>query len=110
VGVSPTTWSRLCYGKEDEEERHGEGVREVPREPGQKGEARVRPGAPGWAVRGGVGGLPSPLRIKNPKEKPKMVMGKMGETYRCLVCGQEVKVSKGGVGVLVCCQRNMREL
>jgi len=39
-----------------------------------------------------------------------MVMGKMGKTYRCLVCGQEVKVSKEGVGVLVCCQQNMIEL
>jgi len=37
-----------------------------------------------------------------------MVMGKMGKTYRCLMCGQEVKVTKEGVGVLMCCQRNMR--
>ena len=39
-----------------------------------------------------------------------MVMGKMGKTYRCMVCGQECKVTKEGVGVLVCCQQNMVEV
>jgi len=38
-----------------------------------------------------------------------MVMGKMNKTYHCQVCGQDVKVTKEGVGVLVCCQQNMVE-
>jgi len=38
------------------------------------------------------------------------VKGKIGKTYHCDLCGQEVKVTKEGVGVLVCCNKPMREL
>jgi len=30
-------------------------------------------------------------------------MAEEGKTYVCDVCGQEVKVTKSGVGTLVCC-------
>ncbi|OGS41561.1 MAG: desulfoferrodoxin [Euryarchaeota archaeon RBG_16_62_10] len=39
-----------------------------------------------------------------------MVKGKLGKTYHCDVCGQEVNVTKEGYGVLVCCNKPMREL
>ncbi|RJP75037.1 MAG: desulfoferrodoxin FeS4 iron-binding domain-containing protein [Candidatus Abyssobacteria bacterium SURF_17] len=34
-------------------------------------------------------------------------MGEQGKTYRCNICGQEVKVTKEGVGTLVCCNEDM---
>jgi len=34
-------------------------------------------------------------------------MGEQGKTYRCEICGQEVKVTKEGVGTLVCCNEDM---
>jgi len=37
-------------------------------------------------------------------------MGKLGKTYRCDICGQEVRVTKEGGGMLVCCNKQMREL
>lgn len=39
-----------------------------------------------------------------------MVKGKLNKTYRCEICGQEVVVTKEGGGVLVCCNKPMREL
>lgn len=30
-------------------------------------------------------------------------MAEEGKTYVCNICGQEVKVTKSGVGTLVCC-------
>ncbi|MEW5748216.1 MAG: desulfoferrodoxin FeS4 iron-binding domain-containing protein [Candidatus Thermoplasmatota archaeon] len=39
-----------------------------------------------------------------------LVKGKMGKKYHCDICGQEVTVTKEGVGVLVCCNKPMREL
>lgn len=39
-----------------------------------------------------------------------MVKGKLDKTYHCDICGQEVKVTKEGVGVLVCCNKPMREM
>jgi len=44
------------------------------------------------------------------EEVKRVVKGKMGKTYHCDICGQEVKVTKEGVGVLVCCNKPMREL
>ena len=35
-------------------------------------------------------------------------MAEEGKTYKCLVCGQEVKVIKSGVGTLVCCNQPMK--
>ena len=32
---------------------------------------------------------------------------KEGEQYRCNICGNEVKVTKAGGGVLVCCGQDM---
>lgn len=39
-----------------------------------------------------------------------LVKGKLGKTYHCDICGQEVSVTKEGVGVLVCCNKPMREM
>ena len=36
-----------------------------------------------------------------------MVVKKVGEKYRCNVCGNEVEVTKVGGGTLVCCDENM---
>ncbi|HLA37572.1 MAG TPA: desulfoferrodoxin FeS4 iron-binding domain-containing protein [Candidatus Brocadiales bacterium] len=30
-----------------------------------------------------------------------------GEVYYCEICGAEVKVTKGGAGILVCCDQPM---
>lgn len=40
----------------------------------------------------------------------RLVKGKLGKSYYCDTCGQEVKVTKEGGGVLVCCGKPMREL
>ena len=37
------------------------------------------------------------------------VMAEEGKTYVCLLCGQEVKVSKSGAGTLVCCDQPMEK-
>jgi len=34
-------------------------------------------------------------------------MAEEGKTYVCELCGQEVKVTKAGVGTLVCCNQPM---
>ncbi len=34
-------------------------------------------------------------------------MAEQGATYRCEICGQEVRVTKSGVGTLVCCNHPM---
>lgn len=39
-----------------------------------------------------------------------LVKGKLGKTYKCALCGQEVKVTKEGGGILVCCGKPMEEL
>lgn len=42
------------------------------------------------------------------KKEVKQKMGiKVGEKYRCNICGNEVKVTKAGGGVLVCCGQPM---
>jgi len=33
---------------------------------------------------------------------------KIGERYRCSVCGNEVTVTKVGGGILVCCGQQMK--
>ena len=37
----------------------------------------------------------------------KMAVKKVGEKYRCNVCGNEVTVTKVGGGTLVCCGQDM---
>lgn len=37
-----------------------------------------------------------------------MAVKKVGEKYRCDVCGNEVTVTKVGGGTLVCCGQNMK--
>ncbi len=37
-----------------------------------------------------------------------MGVKKVGETYRCSVCGNEVRVTKAGGGTLVCCGQPMQ--
>jgi superoxide reductase len=34
-------------------------------------------------------------------------MAEEGKIYVCKLCGQEVKVTKSGVGILVCCDQPM---
>ncbi|UCE20411.1 MAG: desulfoferrodoxin FeS4 iron-binding domain-containing protein [Gemmatimonadota bacterium] len=34
-------------------------------------------------------------------------MAEQGKTYVCNICGQEVTVTKAGVGTLVCCNKPM---
>ena len=41
------------------------------------------------------------------KEVDKMGVEKVGEKYRCNVCGNEVEVTKAGGGTLVCCGQDM---
>jgi desulfoferrodoxin-like iron-binding protein len=36
-----------------------------------------------------------------------MKVSKIGEEYRCSICGNEVKVTKVGGGILVCCGQPM---
>ncbi|EGJ50949.1 desulfoferrodoxin FeS4 iron-binding domain-containing protein [Desulfocurvibacter africanus] len=36
-------------------------------------------------------------------------MANSGETYKCDVCGQVVKVQTGGAGTLVCCDQPMKK-
>jgi desulfoferrodoxin-like iron-binding protein len=36
-----------------------------------------------------------------------MAVEKVGEHYRCNVCGNEVTVTKVGGGTLVCCEQDM---
>jgi desulfoferrodoxin-like iron-binding protein len=36
-----------------------------------------------------------------------MAVKKVGEHYRCNVCGNEVTVTKVGGGTLVCCEQDM---
>jgi len=37
-------------------------------------------------------------------------MATNGETYKCEICGQVVKVEKGGAGTLVCCGEPMKKV
>ncbi|MDD5566485.1 MAG: desulfoferrodoxin FeS4 iron-binding domain-containing protein [Candidatus Omnitrophica bacterium] len=39
-----------------------------------------------------------------------MAVEKVGESYRCSVCGNEVIVMKVGGGTLVCCGKNMDKI
>jgi desulfoferrodoxin-like iron-binding protein len=39
-----------------------------------------------------------------------MAVKKIGEKYRCNVCGNEVIVSKVGAGELVCCGKSMEKI
>jgi desulfoferrodoxin-like iron-binding protein len=39
-----------------------------------------------------------------------MAVKKVGEKYRCKVCGNEVTVTKVGGGTLVCCGQDMELL
>jgi desulfoferrodoxin-like iron-binding protein len=38
-----------------------------------------------------------------------MAVKKIGEKYRCNVCGNEVTVTKVGGGTLVCCGKDMQK-
>ena len=49
----------------------------------------------------------------NDKSSPKegfMKVEKVGEKYRCNVCGNEVTVTKVGGGELVCCDQPMEKI
>ncbi|MGB8953054.1 MAG: desulfoferrodoxin FeS4 iron-binding domain-containing protein [Candidatus Aminicenantales bacterium] len=36
-------------------------------------------------------------------------MAEQGKTYVCSICGQEVRVTKAGIGTLVCCNKPMKK-
>ena len=39
-----------------------------------------------------------------------MAVNKVGEKYRCNICGNEVTVTKVGGGTLVCCGEDMEKI
>ena len=39
-----------------------------------------------------------------------MAVEKIGERYRCNICGNEVTVTKVGGGTLVCCGQDMEKI
>ncbi len=39
-----------------------------------------------------------------------MAVEKVGEKYRCNICGNEVIVTKVGGGTLVCCDEDMEKI
>jgi len=39
-----------------------------------------------------------------------MGVEKVGEKYRCNICGNEVTVDKAGGGTLVCCGQDMQKI
>lgn len=39
-----------------------------------------------------------------------MAVKKLGEKYKCNICGNEVVVTKVGGGQLVCCGQNMEKI
>ena len=41
------------------------------------------------------------------ERRHEMAVKKVGEKYRCNICGNEVTVDKVGGGTLVCCGENM---
>jgi hypothetical protein len=43
-------------------------------------------------------------------EEVSMAVKKVGEKYRCNVCGNEVTVTKVGGGELVCCKKPMEKI
>jgi len=39
-----------------------------------------------------------------------MAVEQVGELYKCIICGNEVRVTKVGSGTLVCCGEDMEKL
>ena len=39
-----------------------------------------------------------------------MVVEQVGEKYMCIICGNEVIVTKAGGGTLVCCGQDMEKI
>ncbi len=65
------------------------------------------------AIRGspGVESRRSELPVwEGQKEEGQMAVEKVGEKYRCNVCGNEVTVTKVGGGTLVCCGQDMEKI
>ncbi len=55
-----------------------------------------------------TGGMTSWSRRR--KGIPNMDVEKVGEKYRCNVCGNEVVVTRVGGGTLVCCGQDMEKI
>ncbi len=51
-----------------------------------------------------------PTIYSNRKEIWGMTVEKVGEKYRCNICGNEVTVTKVGGGTLVCCGEDMEKI
>jgi len=44
------------------------------------------------------------------ERRREMAVEKVGEKYRCNICGNEVTVTKAGGGTLVCCGEDMEKI
>ena len=44
------------------------------------------------------------------RRRIEMAVKKVGEEYRCKICGNEVTVTKAGGGTLVCCGKDMEPI
>jgi len=44
------------------------------------------------------------------ERRREMAVKKVGEKYRCNICGNEVTVTKAGGGTLVCCGEDMEKI
>jgi desulfoferrodoxin-like iron-binding protein len=59
----------------------------------------------------GLPDLMSYLLLKTgEKEVRNVAVKKVGEKYRCNICGNEVVVTKVGGGALVCCGKEMERM
>ena len=52
--------------------------------------------------------LPSPRYQE--RRRQTMAVEKVGEKYRCNICGNEVVVTEAGGGTLVCCGEDMEKI
>ena len=52
----------------------------------------------------------SHLLVKEEREVQNMAVKKIGENYRCNLCGNEVEVTVAGGGTLVCCGEDMEKI
>ncbi len=50
------------------------------------------------------------LLVEEERRFEPMAVEKVGEKYRCNVCGNEVTVTKVGGGTLVCCGQDMEKI
>jgi len=59
---------------------------------------------------GGTAAVYESPRANLLQRRIKMAVKKIGEEYRCNICGNEVTVTKAGGGTLVCCGEDMERV